>query len=245
MIVVTSANGRLGRLVIAGLKGRIPADRKVLLISGSEVGRRVPQHTAVVSAAKEAGVTYLAYTSAPRADTTGLHVAAEHKATERVIRDSVLAFTFLRNGWYTENYTAAIRDAARAGSFYGSAHGGRVASAPISDYAAGAVAVLTGSGHEGQIYELSGDVAWTHEDLAREISAVTGKTVTYQDLSPQAHKDALIASGLPEAIADRMVAGDASTAQGFLAEASGQLRQLIGRPTVPLRDTIAEILKPA
>jgi NAD(P)H dehydrogenase (quinone) len=282
MIVITGANGRLGRLVIAGLKERLPAGQivaaarspekaadlgvevrqaaygrpetlsaaftgaqQVLLISGSEVGRRVPQHTAVVEAARRAGVAHLTYTSAPRADTTTLHVASEHKATEQVIRGSGLAFTFLRNGWYTENYEATIRQAARTGSFYGSAGDGRVASAPRADYAAAAVEVLTGSGHEGKVYELSGDLAWTHDDLAREISAVTGRAVSYQDLSPQEHKEALLAAGLPEVIADRMVAGDASTAQGLLAETTGQLRALIGRPTVPLGATIAEILDSA
>jgi NAD(P)H dehydrogenase (quinone) len=279
MIVVTGANGRLGRLVVAGLLSRISASevvaavrspekaadlgvavreadysrpetlaaafagaQRVLLISGSEVGRRVPQHTAVSEAAKRAGVALLAYTSAPQADTTGLHVAAEHKATEQVIRASGVPFAFLRNGWYSENYTATIRQAAQDGSFYGSAGGGRVASAPISDYAAAAVEVLAGTGHEGAVYELSGDVAWTHDDLAGEISAVTGRPVTYQDLSPGAHREALLAAGLPEVAVGRALAGDASTAAGFLAVTSGQLRTLLGRPTVPIRDTIAAIL---
>ncbi|MEO6089846.1 MAG: NAD(P)H-binding protein, partial [Umezawaea sp.] len=67
---------------------------KVLLISGSEVGQRVPQHTAVVEAAKEAGVGHLLYTSILFADTTTMLLAGEHKATEQVIRDSGIPFTF-------------------------------------------------------------------------------------------------------------------------------------------------------
>ncbi len=81
---------------------------KVLLISGSEVGSRVAQHSAVVDAAKEAGVGLIAYTSAPHADTTPMLLAAEHKATEEYILASGLPYTFLRNGWYNENYLQSV-----------------------------------------------------------------------------------------------------------------------------------------
>ena len=72
---------------------------KVLLISGSEVGKRAAQHLAVIAAARSAGVRLLAYTSMLRADTSGLALAREHKMTEDSIRGSGLAYVFLRNGW--------------------------------------------------------------------------------------------------------------------------------------------------
>ncbi|GFJ94480.1 NAD(P)H-binding protein [Phytohabitans rumicis] len=78
---------------------------KLLLISGSEVGQRIPQHTNVVNAAVAAGVSLIVYTSALRADTADLPVAPDHKATEEIIRSSGLPYVFLRNGWYLENYT--------------------------------------------------------------------------------------------------------------------------------------------
>jgi NAD(P)H dehydrogenase (quinone) len=216
---------------------------KLLLISGSEVGKRVPQHTAAVEAAKQAGVRHLVYTSAPHADTTTLVLAPEHKATEQVIRDSGVPFTFLRNGWYTENYADRIKQAAQTGIVIGSAGEGRVASAPRADYAAAAVAVLTGQGHENKIYELSGDTAWTFPELAAEIAAATGRDVEYRNLTPEEHKSTLADAGLPEAIVELVDALDADTADGALSETSGELRTLIGRPTVPLADTVAEIVK--
>lgn len=216
---------------------------KVLLISGSEVGSRVPQHQAVVEAAQKAGVAHFVYTSAPKADTSPLILAPEHKATEEIVRDSGLTFTLLRNGWYNENYEQTVQQAVQTGNFIGSAGEGRTASAARADYAAAAVAVLTGEGHENKIYELSGDVAWTRAELAATISEVAGKSVTYADLTPEQQQAALVEAGLPEGTAQFVVALDGNTKDGLLADAGGELRELIGRPTTPIADTVAEIVK--
>lgn len=213
---------------------------KVLLISGNEVGQRVAQHGAVVEAAKAADVGHLVYTSAPHADTSALVLAPEHKATEEIIAASGLTYTFLRNNWYNENYVPTIQQGARTGSFFGNAGDGRVASATRADYAAAAVAVLTGAGHDNKVYELSGDVAWTRNELAAEIAKATGKQVVYTDLSAQEHKDALIKAGTPEGAAGFVVVLDANISDGLLAETSGDLRALTGRPTTPIAETVAE-----
>ncbi|GAB3576894.1 SDR family oxidoreductase [Amycolatopsis endophytica] len=218
---------------------------KVLLISGDAVGSRVPQHQAVVEAAQKAGVHHLVYTSAPHADDTPLVLAPEHKATEEIIRASGVPFTILRNNWYTENYAPAAHQAIAAGELIGSAGSGRVASATRADFAAGAVAVLTGTGHEGKVYELSGDVAWTFDDLAAEISALAGRTIPYRNVSTDEHREALIAAGVPAESAGFAVALDRNIAEGTLADATGDLAALIGRPTTPLREGLAAALKDA
>ena len=130
---------------------------KVLLISSSTPGGRLAQHEAVVAAAREAGVGHLAYTSILAADTTKLSLAPDHKATEEAIRASGVPFTFLRNGWYTENYAQTVAQALASGSFAGTAGEGRLGGVPRIDFAEAAVEVLTGEGHEGQVYELAGD----------------------------------------------------------------------------------------
>jgi NAD(P)H dehydrogenase (quinone) len=215
---------------------------RLLLISGSEVGARVAQHTAVVRAAKAAGVSHIVYTSAPRADTTTLSLAPEHKATEEVIRESGLTFTMLRNGWYTENYADRITAALATGTFVGAAGDGRVASATRADYAAAAAAVLTGDGHENAVYELSGDVAWSFPELAAAITAAGGREVVYQDVDAEKYAEILVSAGLPESTAGFVAHLDAETADGLLSEVTSDLRTLIGRPTTPLADTIPAFL---
>lgn len=91
------------------LKDAFRAGDRVLLISGSEVGRRVPQHTAVIDAAKAAGVAQFAYTGVLGGPDANFTLADEHKVTEQLILDAGLPHTFLRNGWYTENYTMRPR----------------------------------------------------------------------------------------------------------------------------------------
>jgi NAD(P)H dehydrogenase (quinone) len=225
------------------LAGAFQAGDVVLLISGSEVGRRVAQHTAVVNAAKDAGVARLAYTGVLGGPAADFALAAEHKVTEQAILDSGLTYTFLRNGWYTENYTAQIPVQLEHG-VVGSTGGGKVGSATREDFAAAAAAVLAGEGHENTAYELSGDEAWTLAEYAAELSEQSGKEVAYTDVPAEALKGILLGAGLPEQFADILVDVDVSgISPGLLAGGSGDLSRLIGRPTTPLADTIAAALK--
>ncbi|MGP3966177.1 SDR family oxidoreductase [Streptomyces sp. 6N223] len=222
------------------LGGAFRAGDRVLFVSGSEVGRRVPQHEAVVAEARRAGVALLAYTSilgGPAADFT---LAREHQATERMILDSGLPYTFLRNGWYHENYTENLAPVLEHGAVVGSAGQGRVASASRADYAAAAAAVLTGEGHEGRAYELSGDVAWSYAEYAAEVARQSGREIVYSEVPPEQHVAILTGAGLPEPLARVLVDVDAAIGRGLLAGTTGELAALIGRPTTPLADAVAE-----
>ena len=207
---------------------------KLLLISSSEIGQRAAQHRNAIDAAKRAGVGLIAYTSILHADTSPLALADEHKATEAMLKDSGIPHVILRNGWYTENYLASVPPALQQGAFIGSAGMGRIASAARADYAAAAAAVLTGSAHAGQIYELAGDTAYTLTDLAAELSRQSGKAVVYSDLAPSAFADALRGAGLPEAVAALLADSDVGASKGGLFDDGRALSRLIGRPTTPL-----------
>ncbi|WP_019577541.1 SDR family oxidoreductase [Curvibacter lanceolatus] len=207
---------------------------KVLLISSSEVGQRLPQHQNVIDAAVRAGVKLLAYTSLLKADTSPLGLAAEHLATERALKASGLPHVLLRNGWYTENYLASVPAALAHGALIGSAGEGRIASAARADYADAAAAVLTQADQAGKVYELAGDSAYTLAELAAELSQATGKTIPYVNLPEADFKGALLQAGLPAPIAELLANSDAGAAQGGLYDGSGQLGRLIGRPTAAL-----------
>jgi NAD(P)H dehydrogenase (quinone) len=220
----------------AALRSALAGVDKLLLISSSEVGRRFPQHKNVIDAAKEAGVKHLVYTSAPKATTSALVLAPEHKATEEYLAQSGLAHTILRHGWYTENYVQAAQAAAETGKLVAAAGEGRVASATRADYAAGAVAVLLGEGHEDKVYECSGDYAWDFDELANAISEISGKPVVYEPVSAPIMMGILRGAGLDEGTAGFVTALDENTAAGLLSGCSGELSKLIGRPTTPLKE---------
>jgi len=211
---------------------------KLLLISSSEIGRRVAQHRNVIEAAKQAGVGLLAYTSILHADTSPLSLAAEHRETETLIKASGLSWVILRNGWYTENHIDGIPAILQHGVVLGSAGDGRFATAARADYAAAAVAVLLGEQQEGKVYELAGDTAYTLTELAEEVGRQSGKKITYQNLPQADFKAALVSAGFPAPFADLLADSDTGAAKGGLFDDSHQLSRLIGHTTTRLADLV-------
>lgn len=236
---------RIARIDLAdpdSLRDAFHAAGRLLLISGSEPGSRVALHQNAITAAAEAGVGLVAYTSVARAGTTSLQLAADHEATEAALRRSGLPFVALRNGWYLENYTEQLSAYLEQGVVLGSAGDGLISAATRGDYADAAAAVLTSEGHQGAVYELGGDRAFTMSDLAAEITRQSNVTVGYKDLAAEAYADALVEVGLPEPVAAMLADNDRAVAAGELHVESGDLRRLIGRPTTSMPDAVRAAL---
>ena len=215
----------------------------LLLISSSEVGKRITQHGNVIAAAKTAGVGRIVYTSLLHADTSALDLAEEHVETEAALKASGVPFTILRNGWYTENYLGSLSSALEHKAVIGSAGDGRISSAARADYAAAAVIALTRGDLAGRTIELAGDDSYTLADLAAEISRQSGSEVRYVDMPETAYAQALVDIGLPSPLAHAIAGWDAAAAKGALFDDGRQLSALIGRPTTSLSDVVAAALK--
>ena len=229
----------------AALADALAGVDRLLLVSGSEVGQRIPQHTNVIDAAKAAGVGFVAYTSAPYAATSPLTLAVDHKATEEVLAASGIPHAVLRNGWYWENYTNDLAGTVERGVLYGAAGEGKVAGAARNDYAEAAAVVLTTDGHDGRIYELGGDERLTYADLAAKISDVAGSTVTYENLPEDRYAEMLESAGVPGPFAKILANSDAGIAAGVLDIDSGDLQKLIARSSTPVADVLRAALAAA
>ncbi len=214
----------------------------LLLISSSAVGQRARQHRAVIDAAKEAGVEFIAYTSILHADTSEIGLAEEHRQTEARLAESGIPTVLLRNGWYTENYTGSIGAAVDHGVVMGSAGDAKIAAAPRADFAEAAATVLTSDEDQGgRIYELAGQ-PFTMAEYAAEVARQSGKDVVYQDLPEDAYREALVGVGLPEPVAAMLAQSDDAASRGALDDDSGDLERLLGRPPTPLAEVVAEAL---
>jgi NAD(P)H dehydrogenase (quinone) len=211
--------------------------QRLLLVSGSEVGSRVAQHTAVIDAAKAAGVERIAYTSVLKAGNTSNPVAGEHEATEAALRASGVPFTVLRNGWYFENYTSQLGQYLERGEIVGATAGGKVSAAARADYAAAAVAALLTDDDGDAVHELGGP-AFTFDELAATVSDVTGTKVAHRDLPVQDYAAALEQVGLDAGTAGFVAGLDASIAAGDLETDSEDLVRLLGRPATSLADVV-------
>ncbi|WP_433011848.1 SDR family oxidoreductase [Kribbella sp. CA-294648] len=219
------------------------AGDRVLLVSGTDFGRRVGQHAAVIDATKKAGVSQLAYTSVFGAPDNAMLLAADHKATEQLILDSGVPHTLLRNNWYSEMGVFDLPATVESGAIVnGVSPDGRLATASRQDFAAAASAVLRTDGHLNQAYELSGDGAWTFGEYAAEVTRQTGKPVVHRSLSHDENLAGLTAAGIPEAFATVLADVDTQISTGTLSGTPGTLAQLIGRPTTPIATTIADQL---
>ena len=216
---------------------------KVLLISSSALGERVAQHGNVIDAARRAGVALLAYTSLLHADTSPLGLAAEHTATEALLRASGVPHVLLRNGWYTENYLASLPAVLQHGAVIGSAGEGRIASAARADYADAAAAVLIRDDQAGQVHELAGDTSYTLAEFAAEVGRQTGRAIPYVNLPEADYRGALLGAGLPEPLAHLLADSDVGASKGGLFDDGHRLSALIGRPTATLAAMVEAALR--
>ncbi|HEV6953662.1 MAG TPA: NAD(P)H-binding protein [Promicromonospora sp.] len=219
------------------LPGALAGVQRLLLVSGSEPGNRVAQHTAVIEAARAAGVERIAYTSILNADATSNPLAGEHQGTEKVLRESGVPLSLLRNGWYTENYTDRLDEYLRRGEIVGAAAEGRISAAPRADYAAAAVTALQGDDGDLVVHELGGE-SFTLGELAATVTAVTGTTVGYRDLTVEDLATELRQAGLDEGTAAFVAALDGSIAAGDLVAPGDDLARLLGRAPTPLADVV-------
>lgn len=215
----------------------------LLLISSSEVGNRIPQHKAVIDAAKENGLDAIVYTSILAADTNPMVLAAEHKETESLIKLADIPYVLLRNGWYSENYTQNIKTILQTGAVIGASKLGKIHSAARADYAEAAANVLANvKSHLGKTYELAGDEGFTLNQLASIFSNETGNTIAYNELEPADYANILVSVGLPEGFAKALADSDEKAQSGWLENNSKQLSQLINRPTTVIRESVKQAL---
>ncbi|PSM38833.1 NAD(P)-dependent oxidoreductase [Streptomyces dioscori] len=218
------------------------AGDRVLLISGNEFDKgRVAQHKVVLDAAKAAGVALFAYTSAPGSLTAAL--ADDHRGTEAAVLESGVTYALLRNGWYNENYTENLAPVLEHGAVVQAAGEGRISAASRADYAAAAVAVLTGEGHENKTYELGGDTAFSFAEYAAVVAQASGKEIVYNAVPAETFKGILTGAGLPAPFAEILAGVDVSIEKGELIVDSGDLSRLTGRPTTPIAESVAAALK--
>jgi NAD(P)H dehydrogenase (quinone) len=238
-VKIRLANYEQPQTLLAAFDG---ADKLLLVSSTGPDDARIAQHRAAVEAAAKTNVGLIAYTSVTAAPISTLGLARVHRDTEQAIAEAGLPAVLLRNGWYTENYTATLPDAVARGAIAGSAGQGRIASATRADFAEAAAVVLTRDDEAGKVYDLTGDTAWSLPELAAETSAQSGRPVTYADLPAEQYRQILAGAGLPDFVTDLIVDADVQISRGALAHVTTDLGELLGRPTTPLSTAVTQAL---
>ncbi len=263
VVAITRTPEKLGDLAPRGVESRRgdfaepdTLDRafagvdRLLLISIDDVrpGVRPTLHGNAVAAAKRAGVRYVIYTSAIKPQHSPIQFLRDHGATEQIIADSGLAYTFLRNNFYMDVVLQNAAQALASGTIFSAAEGGATGYVSREDCARAAAAVLTATGHEGAVYDITGSEAWSQAAIAQALGDVVGRTIAYVPLTEDALRQGLLDHGLPPEVADFVVGIDRGVRLGALDVVSHAVERLTGtKPeTLPefLRRHQADLLQP-
>jgi len=217
-------------------------DRLLIISADGDNETRIRQHADAVAQAERAGVKFIAYTSIGNAQASSNFLAPTHKATEQSIQKSGIPYSFLRNNWYLENESSSIQGVLAGAPWVTSAGNGKVGWALQQDYAEAAAIVLSGTGHENTIYELSGPLLTTDE-IAAELGAVIGKDVAVQHVDDAAYAEIMKEAGVPEFLLPMLVNIQKDIREGTLEIESNDFEKLLGRPVVSIREGLAQIVK--
>jgi len=218
------------------------ADR-LLLISTDAIGSRIEQHKNAIVAAKNAGVQHIIYTSWPDPEKSVAAVSAEHLATEKLIKESGMKYTILRNYAYAENLLMSLPNALEMGAYYGVAGDGKVAYVTRHDCAQAAVGALLSNENVNSTLNISGAKAYSYSEVMNLVEEVTGKKVPYIDLTEKDFKSALVKSGLPEQFASLLVSFDLSYKNRDLEGISTAFEKLVGKKPTDLKEFLRTALK--
>lgn len=216
-------------------------DRLLIVSTDGDNETRIRQHTAAVKAAQRANVGFIAYTSLGNASENPIFLAPVHRATEEAIKNTGIAYSFLRNNWYLENEISSIQAVLGGAPWLTSAGSGKVGWATRRDYAQAAASVLAGEGHENSVYELSGKLA-TQEELASILAGVLGREVPVQQVDDETYASIMISAGVPEPVVPILVGIQSAIREGALEVESNDFQKLLGRPSTPIEEGLRQIV---
>jgi len=215
------------------------ADRLLMVSTDAvgEPGRRLRQHNAAIKAAASASIKHLVYTSFARSETNApIAICSDHYGTEQTLRASGLSYTALRNNLYAESILRRMPGIIAKGEVIGLWGGGGIAYIAREDCARVAAAVVASDRASSGEIEVSGPEVISDEQLASLISEITGNSVRFTAMPPDALLNYLIADGMPEARARSKVSFDAALSDGYLGFTTDAVAQLTGRPPMHIRD---------
>jgi NAD(P)H dehydrogenase (quinone) len=225
------------------LRAAFTGAERLLLISATDLQRRVAQHRAAIAAAEAAGVRHVIYTSGSKpAPPNPAAVAASHHATEQALAASGLAWTVLRNSLYADYQVPEALRAIETGELVHNRGAGRVAYVARDDCAAAAAGVLVQDGHGGAVYDITGGESYDAEALASLYGELGGKSVALRAIDDATFVTGLVGSSTDGHLrygAELLASFGRAIREGYLDVRSDAVSRLTGRKPRALRAVLA------
>lgn len=220
---------------------------QVLLVSSNAAaygGDPLAQHRSAIEAARAAGARRIVYTSHMGAsDSSAFPPMLDHHATEEMLRQSGVAWTALRNGFYASSGFTLMGNVRETGVVEAS-EDGKIAWTAHADLAEAAAIILADEGRfEGATPPLTGPEALDFSDLAALASELLGRSVRRQTITDEELRARMAARGAPARAAEMVLGLHAASRAGEFARVDPTLEQLLGRRPATMRDVMAAELR--
>ncbi len=150
-------------------------------------------------------------------------IITQHQQVEEALQSSGLPWTILKPTFFMQNTMMGAQTIGSEGMLYMPMKDGRIGMIDIRDIVDAAVEALTGSGHEGKTYILTGPASISFHDIADTFSKVLGKEVKYIPVPYEAGRESMVGMGVPEWIAD----GFAELFEGFSENWADQVKDSV------------------
>ena len=206
---------------------------KVFLLSAPEE-RQAELQNNLVRAAKEAGVRHIVKLSAigVGGELDAIALGRVHRETELEIERAGFAYTHLRPNGFMQNSFMFAQSIRSQGAFYAPFGDAKVSYVDARDVAAVAFHALTGDGHEGKSYEITGPQALSYHDQAALLSAALGREVKYVEVPPEAARAAMAGMGMQEWVADALMELFNFYKDGRADQVRDTVREVTGRAPI-------------
>lgn len=200
----------------------------------------------IIQTAKESGVKHLVKLSGAGAELEAITLAKWHRAVEKEIEKSGIAYTFLRPNSFMQNIvnynSYTIKDHS---AFYAPMGNGKIALIDARDIAKVAFHVLTDDGHENKAYYMSGPSAISYREIADILSSVTSKSIKYVDVPADVARQSMLETGMPAVIVDALLELNHINKLGYTAEVSNTVEEITGQKKATSFETFAQDYKDA
>lgn len=204
-------------------------ERAFLLTPSSEQAEA--QQSTFVDLASRVGTKHIVKLSQWAADANSpVRFLRYHAAVEQKIKDSGVAYTFLRPNLFMQGLLGFKQTIVEQGKFFAAIGDAKISAVDVRDIAAVAAAALTGKDHEGKTWNITGPEALTHQQMADKLSDALGRLIRFEEVPPQTMREALVGIGFPDWQADGLIEDYAHYARGEASEVMTGVEDATGKP---------------
>jgi len=217
-------------------------EKAFLLTNSSEYAEELQLN--FVNAAHKAGVKHIVKLSQlAAAETSPVRFLRYHASVENRIKDLGMDYTFLRPNLFMQGLIAFGHSIKYEGKFYGSLGNAAVSAVDIRDIAGVAAKVLTETGHENKIYNITGKESLTHFQMAEILSRILEAEISYVDLNSEQMQGALTVAGFPQWQIGGLIEDYAHYARGEAAEIFNTVHDITGKQAIGFEQFVHDHLK--